>query len=161
MVFGEMVKEELIFVQKNFKENSNVIKFLSEKLREKGFVKESFCDAAIERENKFPTGLYLGKINVAIPHTDTKYVNEPGMAVATLQKPISFKKMDDPTVSIPVHIVFFLAAVDPKGYIKFLSRLTGSFENDSFILSIYLSKNSKKLSSLLKKGLEDSIYKKN
>lgn len=137
MVFEEMVKEELIFVQKNFKEKLDVIKFLSEELREKGFVKESFCDAVIERENKFPTGLYLGKINVAIPHADIKYVNKPGIAIATLQKPILFKKMDDPILSIPVHIVFLLALVDPNEYVKFLSSLTRSFSDESFISLIY------------------------
>ncbi len=137
MVFKEIVKEELIFVQKSFKENSDVIKFLSEELRERSFVKESFCDAVLEREKKHPTGLYLGKINVAIPHADIKYVNKPGMAVATLQKPISFRKMDDPTLSIPVHIVFLLALVDPNEYVKFLSSLTRSFSDESFISLIY------------------------
>ena len=139
MVFKEIeiVKEELIFVQKSFKENSDVIKFLSEELRKRSFVKESFCDAVLEREKKYPTGLYLGKINVAIPHADIKYVNKPGMAVATLQKPISFRKMDDPTLSIPVHIVFLLALVDPNEYLKFLSNLTRSFNDESFISLIY------------------------
>ena len=137
MLFEEMVKEELIFVQKNFKENLDVIKFLSEELREKGFVKESFCGAVLEREKKYPTGLYLGKINVAIPHADIKYVNKPGMAITTLRKPILFKKMDDPALSIPVHIVFLLALVDPNEYVKFLSSLTRSFSDESFISLIY------------------------
>jgi len=154
MVFKEMVREELIFVQKNFKKNSDVIKFLSEELREKAFVKKSFCDAVLEREKKFPTGLYLGKINVAIPHTDIKYVNKPGMAVATLQKPILFRKMDDPTLSIPVHIVFLLVVKDPKSYVKFLSALTKNFSNKSFMQRIYNETDSKKIVEQLKNILK-------
>lgn len=151
MVFEEIVKEELIFVQKNFKENLDVIKFLSEELREKGFVKESFCDAVIERENKFPTGLYLGKINVAIPHADVKYVNKPGMAVATLQKPILFRKMDDPTLSIPVHIVFLLVLVDSNEYVKFLSSITRSFSDESFVSLIYSLNDTERFVKLIRK----------
>lgn len=154
MLFEEMVKEELIFVQKNFKENLDVIKFLSEELREKGFVKESFCGAVIERENKFPTGLYLGKINVAIPHADIKYVNKPGMAVATLQKPISFRKIDDPTLSIPVHIVFLLAIVDPNEYVKFLSSLTRSFSDKSFISLIYSMNDTERFVKSIRKMIK-------
>lgn len=154
MVFGEIVKEELIFVQKNFKENSDVIKFLSEKLREKGFVKESFCGAVLEREKKYPTGLYLGKVNVAIPHADIKYVNKPGMAITTLQKPILFKKMDDPTLSIPVHIVFLLALVDPNEYVKFLSNLTRSFSDKSFISLIYSLNDAERFVESIKKVIK-------
>jgi PTS system galactitol-specific IIA component len=153
MIFKEMVREELIFVQKNFKKNSDVIKFLSEELREKTFVKKSFCDAVLEREKKYPTGLYLGKINVAIPHADIKYVNKPGMAVATLQKPISFRKMDDPTLSIPVHIVFLLVVKDPKNYLNFLSVLTKSFNNEYLLQRIYNENNSKKVIKELKNVL--------
>jgi len=149
MRFDEIVKEEFVFVKKNFKSNKETISFLSKQLQEKGFVKESFLEAVLKREKEHPTGLYLGKINVAIPHTDVKYVLKPGIAVATLKEPVAFGKMDEPEKKIPVHIVFLLAVQDPKGYVKFLAKLTRSFGSNLFISSIYSSESSEKLKSLL------------
>jgi len=144
-----MVNEELLFVQKSFKSNEEVISFLSAQLQEKGFVKESFLDAVIEREKEHPTGLYLGKINVAIPHTDVQHVLKPGMAVATLKEPVIFRKMDEPKDSIPVSMVFLLAILDPQEYVNFLAKLARSFSSNSFISSLLSSENSVMLKNLL------------
>jgi len=151
MKLDTILHEDLVFVQKDFSNAKEVITFLSKKLLEKGYVKEDFLPAILEREEKFPTGLYLGKINVAIPHTDIKYVNKSGMAVATLKKPISFGKMDDPTIGIPVHIVFLLALVDPNKCLKFLSSLTRSFNDESFISLIYSLNDTERFVELTKK----------
>ncbi len=95
MDFAELAKEELIFPSVEFEDNVGVIRFLASKLIEKGVVKADFADAVVEREMGFPTGLQVGEINVAIPHTDAKYVNAAGMAVATLKRPVNFGKMDE------------------------------------------------------------------
>lgn len=151
MNFEKMVQKRLIFVGEKFDTAEEAIKFLSFKMENYGFVKDSFCSAVLDREKEFPTGLYLGGINVAIPHTDVKHVLKPGIAVTTLKEPVAFGKMDEPKKSIPVHIVFLLAVRDPKGYVKFLAKLTRSFGNNSFISSIYSSESSEKLKSLLVK----------
>jgi len=153
MKFDTILHEDLVFVQKDFSNAKEVISFLAEQLLKRGYVKERFSHAVLEREEKFPTSLYLGSINVAIPHADIKYVNKPGMAVVTLQKPVSFGKMDDPKKKIPVHIVFLLAVQDSKGYVKFLSKLTSSFSNKLFLQSLYSERNSAKAAELLRKVL--------
>lgn len=149
MDFDGMVNEELIFVHKSFESDKEVISFLSKQLQEKGFVKESFLKAVIEREGEHPTGLYLGNINVAIPHTDIEYVLKPGLAVATLNKPVVFRKMDEPNKSIPVSIVFLLAILDPQEYVNFLAKLARGFSNSSFVSSLLSSKNSLEVKNLL------------
>ena len=153
MGFEEMIKEELVFTQKNFKSGREVISFLSKQLQEKKFVRENFLNAVLKREEEHPTGLYLGKINVAIPHTEIEYVKRAGIAIATLKQPVVFGKMDEPEEKISVHIVFLIAVTDPKGYVKFLAKLTSSFSNKSFIQSIYSGRNSAEVTELLRSAL--------
>lgn len=38
------------------------------------YVEDSFESAIMTREMSFPTGLELGHINIAIPHTDPQHV---------------------------------------------------------------------------------------
>jgi len=159
MKFDTILHEDLVFVQKDFSSAKEVITFLSKKLLEKGYIKEDFLPAVLEREEKFPTGLYLGSINVAIPHTDVKHVVKQTMVIATLKSPVKFGKMDNPKKKILVHMVFLLAIVDPKGYIKFLSRLTSMFGDLDFVSSIYYSKTPEKLLESLKEAFENKIEK--
>ena len=151
MKFEEMVMKDLVFLGGEFETNVEVIEFLSSQLEKVGFVKDGFCDAVIEREKQFPTGLDLGKINVAIPHTDMKYVNKSGIAVATVKRPVLFGKMDEPSVLIPVHIVFLLTVLNPGEYVKFLSRLTQSFSDQTFVSLIYSLKDTEEFVKALKK----------
>lgn len=155
MDLDTILHEDLVFIQKDFSSAKEVITFLSKKLLEKGYVKEGFLPAVLEREEKLPTGLYLGSINVAIPHTDVKHVVKQTIAIVTLKSPVKFGKMDNPEKKILVHIVFLLAVADPKGYVKFLSKLTGSFNNKLFIKKIYNGTRSREIIEQLKETLQD------
>lgn len=44
------------------------------KLKMLEYVEDSFESAIMTREMSFPTGLELGHINIAIPHTDPQHV---------------------------------------------------------------------------------------
>ena len=154
---NKILESALVFVQEEFNTAEEVIIFLSKKLLAEGYVKKDFLPAVLERERKYPTGLYLGAINVAIPHTDIKYVIRSGIAIVTLKTPVKFKKMDDPEKEIPVHIVFLLSVLDPKGYVGFLSKLTRSFKDESFIQKLYLEKNPSKLVESLKNILKAKV----
>lgn len=139
MNFTLFLNEDLIFVGKSFNNAEESITFLSNKLFEKGYTKEGFLEAVLKREQKFPTGLYLGNINVAIPHTDTKFANKSGLAIAVLQNPVKFRRMDNPTEEIPVHIIFLLVIVEPDEYVRFLSKLTSAFGDQKFLAQVFSS----------------------
>ena len=79
-----------------------------------------------------------------------KYVNKSGIAVATIKRPVLFGKMDEPAVLIPVHIVFLLTVLNPGEYVEFLSRLTRSFSDQTFVSLIYSLKNTEKFVKALK-----------
>ncbi len=46
---------------------------------------------------------------VAIPHTDSKHVNESNVAVGILKNPVKFNSMIDPKDRLDVELVFLLA----------------------------------------------------
>ncbi|MGB9811326.1 MULTISPECIES: PTS sugar transporter subunit IIA [Bacteria] len=128
--------KDLIFLKENFSNREDLLRFLAEKLLERGLVKDSFVDAVLKREEEHPTGIYLGEINVAIPHTDIEYTNFSSVAVMTLLNPVIFRRMDDPNSEIQVYIVFMLAIKDPNEYVNFLGTLASKFSNSDFIKRI-------------------------
>jgi PTS system galactitol-specific IIA component len=157
MNFEEILKEDLIFVRKHFESKEEVIRFLAGQLRQKGYVYETFADAVVEREEKYPTGLYLGKINVAIPHTDPKHVKQTGVTVLTLDKPVFFNRMDEPSKSIPVHIVFLLAVSEGKEYVQFLSEIVNLFD-EKILERMYKETTNMKIIKLLKMCMKSKLY---
>lgn len=105
---------------------SEVIEILGKRLYENGFVKKSFIEATLESEKKLPTGLPLGgTINAAIPHSETKHVVKPGVALATLKHPVIFKNMVKPDEDVNVQLVFLLSLDHPKSQIDMLQQIAG------------------------------------
>ena len=108
MLFPECV---LIHVKAGTKEE--VIGKLYEKLLQNGKVKESFYDAVLEREEMYPTGLKFESWEVAIPHVSPEHVISSAIAIAVLDDPVEFKRMDDNS-SVDVKVVFNIA-LDKNG----------------------------------------------
>ena len=62
---------DLIFMNVDAQNDSDIISLLGNKMLEKGYVKDTYVDAVIERESILPTGLDIGDLCVAIPHTQS------------------------------------------------------------------------------------------
>ena len=112
----------------------DVIRYLSAKLLDAGYVRDSFADAALSREAELPTGLVLGgDINAAIPHTDVEHVLKPAVALATLSRPVIFRHMIAPDEEVPVQLVFLLALEQPKTQVAMLQEVAGVLQNAQLI----------------------------
>ena len=123
-MLAELLEPDAILLHYPAQDAEDVVRQLSQKLFAKGYVHESFADAALHREAEFPTGLVLdGKVNAAIPHTDVDHVIRPAVALATLSKPVIFRHMIDPTEEVPVQIVFLLALDQPKSQVAMLQEV--------------------------------------
>lgn len=116
-------KEDLMIFDLEASTYDEVITKLSELLHNKGYVKDSFKQAVLDREKVFPTGLILGKYNIAIPHTEICHVNNGAIAVAKLKTPVVFKYMANPEEDVMVSLVFLMAINDAKGHVPVLSKL--------------------------------------
>lgn len=116
------------------KDAEDIVRVLGKHLFEAGYTKESFVQAALEREEEMPTGLPLmGSFNAAIPHTDIEHVIKPGVAFATLKSPVTFQNMAVPNESVEVSLVFLLALDQPKAQIGMLQEIASILQDPQLI----------------------------
>jgi galactitol PTS system EIIA component len=118
-------------------DSKDVITHLGKLLFDAGYVRESFVDAALDRESRLPTGLPLsGDVNAAIPHTEVEHVLKPGLAMATLSAPVTFQNMVSPEEAVPCQLVFVMALDQPKAQIEMLQEIAGILQNPAVIQSL-------------------------
>lgn len=137
----------------NAADRYELLKLLAEKLYETGYVKSTYLNALIERENEYPTGLVVtDNFHVAIPHADVEHVEKEALVVVRTNRRITFRKMDDPSTEVPVDVVFLLVIKEPKGYVKFLAALTNLFTNEEFV-KIILNGSPQDVENYLRKNI--------
>ncbi len=122
--------------------SKDVITHLGKLLFDAGYVRDSFVEAALDRESRLPTGLPLsGDVNAAIPHTEVEHVLKPGLAMATLSAPVTFQNMVSPEEAVPCQLVFVMALDQPKAQIEMLQEIAGILQNPAVIQSLMLANN--------------------
>ena len=128
-----------------------VIRLLAEKLQAAGYVKDSFADAVLAREASMPTGLPLGHaVNVAVPHTDPEHVLKPGIALATLKKPVAFANMEDPDEPVEVGLVFLMALNDKDRQIEMLQEIMATIHSEEAIAGLMQASSVYDVAAVLK-----------
>lgn len=120
---GMLIEEENFFI--NIKANSyqSIIRKLGTHLFDKGYVKDSFVQAVLDREEVYPTGLEAPGGGVAIPHTDTEHVITSTLGLATLKEPVDFRAMAEPDKIVSVSVVMMLAITDPEKVVPVLRKV--------------------------------------
>lgn len=149
------VREDLIFIDLDFNSREELIKYMSDQMMSVGKVKDTYCNAVLERELKYPTGLNTGDLKVAIPHTDPVHVKSAGIAVATLDKQVEFKNMEDPNQNIDVDLVFMLAVANPEAQVPLLVKLMGIFSNKELLKKIKESKTKNEIKQILEELIKE------
>lgn len=147
--------EVMAFQVEGLESDVAVLTDLYERLAALGIVKESFKEAILTREANFATGLQVGEIGFAIPHTDSEHVNESQIAIMTLAEPVMFKQMGDHSTQVPVSVVFMLALKESAAHLTMLQTLIELMQNDEVIRELLSfeesSENKAALKDLLKK----------
>ena len=144
-----MLDLDLVVLEMEAETSSEIIKTLGALLLSKGYVKESYVQAVLEREGNLPTGLEIGDFSVAIPHTDSGHVNQSNIAIATLKKPAIFHSMVDPEEKLNVQLVFLLAVKDPNLQIEMLKNLMSLFQNKELLIKLKNARSKEEASMLL------------
>lgn len=119
----------LFFMNLSITNKDSLLKIMTQRLEEMGSVTPVFFDSVIKRENK--TSTCIGNKS-AIPHGLMIEINEPRIAVATLQKPIRWFNDE------MVEIIFLLATkMNSKVNIKrtkdFYTSLISFTENQNLV----------------------------
>lgn len=128
-----IIAADLILLQLEAPDWKTAIRALGERLRAGGYVRDTFVNAVLEREVAYPTGLRLGHMDIAIPHTDPEHVLSPGIAVATLATPVDFRHMGNPEEHVAARIIFLLAMKDPAAQVNLLQNLVALFQKEEVL----------------------------
>ncbi|MDN6195701.1 MAG: PTS sugar transporter subunit IIA [Tetragenococcus koreensis] len=130
------INKDLLFLDLEVNSQEDLLLYMAKELNRHENVNEEFIKKVIEREKKFPTGLQIEEIGVAIPHSDVEYVNEPAVALAVLKNPINFYSMEDGKKIIPINVVFMLAVDDGNKQLKLLQEIMGLIQSKETLKNI-------------------------
>lgn len=134
-----LLHEELVLLDYEAEGNEDLIRKLAVILKDRGYVKDSYAQAVVDREGEFPTGLNTLGVKVAVPHTNPEHVNQAAILVAKLSHPVVFKEMGNSGKDVAAELVFMLAVTDPKEHLATLSKLMGIFSDKEKLLDLYQS----------------------
>lgn len=148
-----LLHEDLVLLDYEANSKEELLVNLSKVLKEKGYAKESYTEGILKREEIYPTGLNTAGVKVAIPHTDAIHVEKPGILVAVLNKPVTFKEMGSGVNDVEAELIFMLAVKNPSHQVTTLSKLMSIFSDKEKLLSIYNSKSRKEVIDNLSKVL--------
>ncbi|SKC83445.1 PTS sugar transporter subunit IIA [Maledivibacter halophilus] len=145
--------EELILKDIEGKSNEEILKYMANNLYHRGFVKESYVEAVIERERNFSTGLPTKSYSVAIPHTDIEHVKKAAISVGVLKSCIDFGIMGEESTTTPVKIVFMLAMNTKHSQLDLLKKLMKIFQDEDVLQYLITEKSKTNIKNLLKNKL--------
>jgi len=117
-----VISEDLIVLEPDIDSQTaeDVIAFLCERLVQGGYVDSSYCQAVLDRERHFPTGLPTLPYPTAIPHADADGVRQTGVAIAILNRPVPFRAMGSPNESLLVKVVLLMAIANSSKQVSML-----------------------------------------
>ena len=134
---------------------------LSEAAIEAGYAKPGYDQAIIERELKYPTGLHIPRIDVAIPHADAEWAIKPSVTIAILEKPVAFKPMDGAGGDVQAGLVFMLTIEEPKNHIDFLRAFSSVMGQPEILVEFARSGDAVPLLEKIRANLPDRTKKAN
>jgi len=149
---SDIFNENLIICGLKAESAEDVIRQLGSLLHEHGYVRDTYCDAAVEREKVFATGLPVDPEGVAIPHTDAEHVLKLGIAVGVLAAPVRFGLMGGEG-EVEVGLVFLLALDNCVSQISTLQSLADLVHRDGVIESIRAACDKKTISQILEREI--------
>jgi len=144
-----LLDPELILLDTSAETKEEIMVRLAKLMIAKGYAKESYADAILEREKVFPTGLPTEVVGVALPHTDVQHVIKPGIGMAVLKEPVKFNVMGNSEEEVDVNLIFMLALTDPNSHLQLLSDLTDVFQNNKLLEDILKANDTKTIASLI------------
>ena len=150
---GSLFAPELTFVGLEAENAEQAIRTMAGNFLRLGYVEPTYPDAVIKREGIYPTGLPT-EIPVGLPHTDVEHCLKPGISVATLKNPVTFKMMGDPDQTVSTNLIFLLSVVTPANQVKLLMRLIEFFQQSDKLRKLAALATPQEVVAMLQAELE-------
>ena len=149
MKIEDVLREDCIIERLDASSKEEALAVMSNMLLERGYVKESFPDAILEREKYYPSGLPMEGHKIAIPHTDAEHVNKSVILFARLAQPLEFSSMGDPDEKIQVSLISMFALAEKKEIGKMLEVLITAYSNHDVLEAILKAHSAKTIYNIL------------
>ena len=140
----EDLNENLIVPDLEAKSSDEVFEKLGGLFIAEGYCRDTYVDALKDREKDFPTGVNMGSIGIAIPHTDKQHVIKGGVAIGVLKEPVHFYQMGTTDEPVEVKLVFMLAVEDPKEQFSLFTENSCSTSGSGCLANIMKTGDKKK-----------------
>jgi len=142
------VEEDLVFYNQPLVNQIEVFDFMADELEKKDYVTSGFREAIKKREQKFPTGLKLSDMNVAIVHTEAVFSKTEKLVVIKPENPVMFRNIEN-LEPIDVDLVIGLILNDSNKHLEILKKVSQLFQNQEMMKDIQDVKSQAELSSLM------------
>lgn len=139
----------------------DAIRVLASILADESYVDPEYSEAALGREEDFPTGLPT-EPPVALPHADPDYVRRSAAAVGVFKDSIVFKQMGTPSESLDVRLVFLLAIAKKEEMTDLLRQLMVAFRDTEGLSALTDASNDEEareaVAKILGQGLSQPTF---
>lgn len=148
-----MINQDIIFLDRNFKDSTELLSSIADELLFKGYVKESFKEGIMKREEVYPTAIQAENYCLAIPHTDSEHIEKPGIAFVRMNEGCDFKEMCT-NEDVKVNMAFVLLVKDKEKQVPLLTKLMGLFSKNDILEKLYKEKNPVSIENLLNSEIQ-------
>ncbi|MDR0690011.1 MAG: PTS sugar transporter subunit IIA [Spirochaetaceae bacterium] len=160
MKVEDILKEDCIIENLKAATKEEAITAMGRVLLSKGYVKESFQAAILERERLYPSGLPMEGHKIAIPHTDAEHVNESVILFARLDRPVEFSSMGEPDEKMQVRLISMFALKEKKDIGFLLDVLINTYSDNDTLDAVLKAPSAKEIYRILYKAVEEKIAEK-
>lgn len=129
----DLLKRDLVRLDWEVEDQEGFFDRMAAELLHAGYVRETFRDALVERERKYPTALPTSPEAVAIPHSDVEHIVKPFIASVRLAGPIDWREMGNDDVIHPVRFIFVLGFVQEDRHVEVLQIMLRAFQDPAFM----------------------------
>ena len=150
----EELDERLIFLNRTESSREELLKMAGEAFVHSGAAKSGYPQALLCREKDFPTGLDAGVFGIAIPHTESCWVERNTLGILVLRDPVEFIKMGTEKETIPVKLIFILAVKPGSDHIKRLKRIMAILQDQGLLKRISEAENKKEIMEMIRRKEE-------
>lgn len=127
------LNEALIVLDADVETAEDCIRLAGEMFEKNGYVNAGYADAVVEREKEYPTGLPGKGINIAIPHTNNKLVNEPAVGVIIPKKAVTFSMMGMKENKLECEVILPLVVKDSHQQIGMLKKMMSIIQDGELL----------------------------
>lgn len=155
---SNVIDENLIFLNYEANNYENILEILGKKAIDMGIANSNYVEGLKEREAEFATGVPVEPIGVAIPHTDSSYVNDNKVAIMTLKQPVEFNLMGGSANDrIEVKLVILLLFKDGKNHIGALQNIIEKIQDEIFVSSLVNANTKEEILKIAQSNLNNIL----